>query len=136
MLIMGDWTVLDNLKYTESDEWVLVDGGTAKIGLTDYAQDQLSNIVFVDLSEVEVGGSLSRGDTCAAVESVKAASDVYAPVSGEVTAINGALDDEPEAINNDPYGAGWLIEVKLSNPSELNDLMDAAAYKKHCDARE
>jgi glycine cleavage system H protein len=136
MLIMGDWTILDNLKYTESDEWVLVDGGTAKIGLTDYAQDQLSNIVFVDLSEVEVGGSLSRGDTCAAVESVKAASDVYAPVSGEVTAINGALDDEPEAINNDPYGAGWLIEVKLSNPSELNNLMDAAAYKKHCDARE
>jgi glycine cleavage system H protein len=136
MLIMGDWTILDNLKYTESDEWVMVDGGIAKIGLTDYAQDQLSNIVFVDLSEVEVGGSLSRGDTCAAVESVKAASDVYAPVSGEVTAINGALDDEPEAINNDPYGAGWLIEVKLSNPSELNNLMDAAAYKKHCDARE
>jgi glycine cleavage system H protein len=133
---MGDWTILDNLKYTESDEWVMVDGGIAKIGLTDYAQDQLSNIVFVDLSEVEVGGSLSRGDTCAAVESVKAASDVYAPVSGEVTAINGALDDEPEAINNDPYGAGWLIEVKLSNPSELNGLMDAAAYKKHCDARE
>jgi glycine cleavage system H protein len=136
MLIMGDWTILDNLKYTESDEWVLVDGGTAKIGLTDYAQDQLSNIVFVDLSEVEVGGSLARGDTCAAVESVKAASDVYTPVSGEVTAINGALDDEPEIINSDPYGAGWLIEVKLSNPSELNNLMDAAAYKKHCDARE
>jgi glycine cleavage system H protein len=136
MLIMGDWTILDNLKYTESDEWVLVDGGTAKIGLTDYAQDQLSNIVFVDLSEVEVGGSLARGDTCAAVESVKAASDVYTPVSGEVTAINGALDDEPEIINSDPYGAGWLIEVKLSNPSELNGLMDAAAYKKHCDARE
>jgi glycine cleavage system H protein len=133
---MGDWTILDNLKYTESDEWVLVDGGTAKIGLTDYAQDQLSNIVFVDLSEVEVGGSLSRGDTCAAVESVKAASDVYAPVSGEITAVNGELDDEPEVINNDPYGAGWLIEIKLSNPSELNDLMDAAAYKKHCDARE
>jgi glycine cleavage system H protein len=136
MLIMGDWTILDNLKYTESDEWVLVDGNTAKIGLTDYAQDQLSNIVFVDLSEVEVGSSLSRGDTCAAVESVKAASDVYAPVSGEIVAVNGALDDEPEAINSDPYGAGWLIEVKLSNPSELNDLMDAAAYKKHCDARE
>ena len=133
---MGDWTILDNLKYTESDEWVLVDGGTAKIGLTDYAQDQLSNIVFVDLSEVEVGASLARGDTCAAVESVKAASDVYAPVSGEVIAVNGALDDEPEIINNDPFGAGWLIEVKLSNPSELNDLMDAAAYKKHCDARE
>ena len=133
---MGDWTILDNLKYTESDEWVQVDGGTAKIGLTDYAQDQLSNIVFVDLSEVEVGGPLTRGDTCAAVESVKAASDVYAPVSGEVVAINSALDDEPEIINSDPYGAGWLIEVKLSDPSQLNDLMDAAAYKKHCDARE
>jgi glycine cleavage system H protein len=135
-MIMGDWTILDNLKYTESDEWVLVDGDNAKIGLTDYAQDQLSNIVFVDLSEVEVGAALSKGDTCAAVESVKAASDVYAPVSGEVLAVNDALDDEPEIINSDPFGAGWLIEVKLSNTSELNDLMDAAAYKKHCDARE
>jgi glycine cleavage system H protein len=133
---MGDWTILDTLKYTDSDEWVMVSGSTAKIGLTDYAQDQLSNIVFVDLSEVEIGSTLSKGDTCAAVESVKAASDVYAPVSGEVVAVNGALDDEPEAINNDPYGAGWLIEIKLSNPSELNGLMDAAAYKKHCDARE
>ncbi len=133
---MGDWTILDNLKYTESDEWVMVTGSTAKVGLTDYAQDQLSNLVFVDLSEVEVGGKLAKGDTCAAVESVKAASDVYSPVSGEIVAINGALDDEPEAINNDPYGAGWLIEVKLSDPSELNSLMDAAAYKKHCNARE
>jgi glycine cleavage system H protein len=136
MLIMGDWTILDNLRYTESDEWVMADGDTAKIGLTDYAQDQLSNIVFVDLSEVEVGGSLTRGDTCAAVESVKAASDVYAPVSGEIVGVNGSLDEEPEVINDDPYGAGWLIEVKLNNLSELNDLMDAAAYKKHCDARE
>ncbi len=133
---MGDWTILDTLKYTESDEWVKVEGDTAKIGLTDYAQDQLSNIVFVDLSEVEVGGSLSRGDTCAAVESVKAASDVYTPVSGKVTAVNSALDDEPETINSDPYGAGWLVEVRLTNPSELDGLMDAAAYKKHCDARE
>ncbi len=133
---MGDWTILDNLKYTESDEWVMVAGSTAKVGLTDYAQDQLSNIVFVDLSEVEIGSKLAKGDTCAAVESVKAASDVYSPVSGEIVAINGALDDEPEAINNDPYGAGWLIEVKLSDPSELNSLMDASAYKKHCNARE
>ncbi|RPI97462.1 MAG: glycine cleavage system protein GcvH [Chloroflexi bacterium] len=133
---MGDWTILDTLKYTESDEWVKVEGDTAKIGLTDYAQDQLSDIVFVDLSEVEVGSSLTRGDTCAAVESVKAASDVYAPVSGKVTAINGALEDEPEAINKDPYGAGWLVEVRIANPSELDGLMDAAAYKKHCDARE
>jgi glycine cleavage system H protein len=133
---MGDWTILDSLKYAESDEWVMVNGDTAKIGLTDYAQDQLSNIVFVDLSEVEIGGTVTKGDACAAVESVKAASDVYSPVSGEVLAVNEALDDEPEIINDDPYGAGWLIEVKLSNPSELNGLMDAAAYKKHCETRE
>jgi glycine cleavage system H protein len=133
---MGDWTILDNLKYTESDEWVMVSGSTAKIGLSDYAQDQLSNIVFVDLSDVEVGSPVTKGEPFASVESVKAASDVYSPVSGEVVAVNTALDDEPEAINDEPYGKGWLIEVKLSNPSDLNGLMDAAAYKKHCDARE
>lgn len=133
---MGDWTILDNLKYTESDEWVMVSGSTAKIGLSDYAQDQLSNIVFVDLSDVEAGSTVTKGEPFASVESVKAASDVYSPVSGEVVAVNTALDDEPEAINDEPYGKGWLIEVKLSNPSELNSLLDAAAYKKHCDARE
>lgn len=132
---MADWKTPDNVKYTENDEWIRVDGDTAKIGLTDYAQDQLSDIVFVDLSEVEVGSTVKKGEAFATVESVKAASDVYAPASGTVTAINTALEDAPETINSDPYGDGWLIEIKLSNPAELNDLLDAAAYAKHCAAR-
>lgn len=132
---MADWKTPDNVKYTENDEWIRVDGDTAKIGLTDYAQDQLSDIVFVDLSEVEVGSTVKKGEAFATVESVKAASDVYAPASGTVTAINTALEDAPETINSDPYGDGWLIEIKLSNPAELNDLLDAAAYAKHCVAR-
>jgi len=133
---MAEWKTPANAKYTENDEWIIVNGDTAKIGLTDYAQDQLSDIVFVDLSEVEVGNSVSQGDTIAAVESVKAASDVYAPASGDVVAINEALDDEPETINSDPYGAGWLIEIKLSNAGELDGLLDADAYAKHCAERE
>jgi glycine cleavage system H protein len=133
---MADWKTLPNAKYTENDEWIIVDGDTAKIGLTDYAQDQLSDIVFVDLSEVEVGGTVTKGDSIAAVESVKAASDVYAPASGEVVAVNEALDDTPELINSDPYGAGWLIEIKLSAAGDLDDLLDVDAYVKHCAARE
>ncbi len=133
---MADWKTPANAKYTENDEWIIVDGDTAKIGLTDYAQDQLSDIVFVDLSEVEVGGTVTKGDTIATVESVKAASDVYAPASGEVVAINAALDDEPEVINSDPYGAGWMIAIKLTNTADLDDLLDMDAYAKHCAARE
>jgi glycine cleavage system H protein len=133
---MADWLVPDNARFAESDEWVIVSGSTAKIGLSDYAQGQLSDIVFVDLSESEVGGKVTKGEPIAAVESVKAASDIYAPVSGEIVAVNNALDDAPEAINDDPYGAGWLIEIKLSNPAELDGLMDAAAYTKYCAERE
>lgn len=131
---MGDWKTPDNAKYTENDEWIIVDGDTAKIGLTDYAQDQLSDVVFVDLPDV--GDTLTKGETFGTVESVKAASDVYAPAGGEVVAVNEALDDEPEMINSDPFGAGWLVEIKLSDPSDLNDLLDAAAYAKHCADRE
>lgn len=130
---MADWKTLENAKYTENDEWVIVEGGTAKIGLTDYAQDQLSDIVFVDLPDV--GDKVSKGEAFATVESVKAASDVYAPVSGEIVAVNSALDDAPETINGDPFGAGWIVEVKLESPVELNDLLDAAAYTKHCESR-
>ncbi len=133
---MADWKTPENAKYTENDEWIIVDGDTAKIGLTDYAQDQLSDIVFVDLSELEVGGTITKGEAFATVESVKAASDVYAPASGEVVAINEALEEEPEAINSDPFGAGWMVEIRLSDPSELEGLLDAAAYAKHCEARE
>ncbi len=132
---MADWKTPDNAKYTENDEWIIVDGDTAKVGLTDYAQDQLSDIVFVDM-QVEVGDTVSAGDSFATVESVKAASDVYAPASGEVVAVNSALDDTPETINGDPFGAGWMIEIKLSDAGELDGLLDAAAYAKHCAERE
>jgi len=132
---MADWKTPENLKYTENDEWVLVEGGSAKIGLTDYAQDQLSDIVFVDV-QVESGGKVTAGETFATVESVKAASDVFAPVSGSVLAVNEALNETPELINSDPYGAGWLIEVKLSDPSEANKLLDATGYAKHVAQRE
>lgn len=127
---MADWKTPDNAKYTENDEWIIVEGDTAKVGLTDYAQDQLSDIVFVDLPDV--GDKVSKGEAFATVESVKAASDVYAPASGEIVAVNTALDATPETINSDPFGAGWIIEIKLDNAAELNDLLDAAAYAKHC----
>ncbi len=131
---MADWKTPEDLKYTENDEWIRVEGDTAKIGLTDYAQDHLSDLVFVELPDV--GEKLTKGEAFASVESVKAASDVYAPASGEVIAVNNKLDDAPETINSDPYGEGWFVEIKLSNKAELNDLLDAAAYAKHCAARE
>jgi glycine cleavage system H protein len=133
---MADWKFPQDVKYTENDEWIKVDGESAKIGLTDYAQDQLSDIVYVDLGDAEVGGAIAQGDTIAAVESVKAAADVYAPASGEIVATNDTLEDEPELINSDPYGAGWLVEITLSNAGELDSLLDAAAYQKHCEERE
>lgn len=129
---MAEWKTPENAKYTENDEWIIVSGGTARIGLTDYAQDQISDVVFVDLSEVEIGSTVTRGEPFATVESVKATADVYAPASGQVVAINEALEDTPETINGDPYGAGWMIEIRLSNPGELDGLMNAGAYAQHC----
>ncbi len=117
-----------DLKYTNNDEWVRVEGDTAVIGITDYAQDQLSDIVFVEYIVAE-GDTAARGDVCATVESVKAAADVYLPVSGDVIAVNEALIDAPEMVNSDPYGEAWMIKVKLSDPAELDDLLDAAAYE-------
>lgn len=117
-----------DLKYTKNDEWVRVDGDEAVIGITDYAQDQLSDIVFVEIVAFE-GDSLDQGETCAVVESVKAAADVYMPVSGEIAEINEALADSPEMINEDPYGKAWLLKIIMSNPAELDDLMDAETYK-------
>ena len=114
------------LKYTENDEWIKVEGDTGVIGISDYAQEQLSDIVFVEII-----------DTCATVESVKAASDVYSPVSGTVTAINDEdLPDSPELVNSDPYGQAWMLKIELSDPSELDVLMDAGSYQKYCDERE
>lgn len=116
-----------NLKYTKNDEWIKVEGNTGTIGITDHAQEQLSDIVFVEIV-VSEGDSVSQGDSCATVESVKAAADVYMPVSGNVIAVNEALGDTPEKINSDPYGEAWFVKVELSNPDELEGLMDAAAY--------
>jgi glycine cleavage system H protein len=116
-----------NLKYTKSHEWVRDNGdGTVTVGISDHAQEQLGDLVFVELPEA--GATLSAGDACAVVESVKAASDVYAPLSGEVVEGNPALADAPETVNQDAYGDGWLFTLRLSQPEELAGLMDAAAY--------
>lgn len=115
------------LKYTDNDEWIRVEGDIATMGVTDYAQDQLSDVVFVEIVVLE-GDQLEKGATCAVVESVKAAADIYMPVSGEITAINEALIEGPELINQDPFGEAWIIKIKMSNPDELEDLMDADTY--------
>ncbi|HEX7567151.1 MAG TPA: glycine cleavage system protein GcvH [Anaerolineaceae bacterium] len=124
--------VLKNLKYSSTDEWVLVEGNTATIGITDYAQSQLSDIVYVEI-RVSPGEKLAKNGTLAAVESVKAASDVNSPVSGKVVSINEGLAQTPETVNKDPFGAAWMVKLELSNPAELDSLMDAAAYKTYCE---
>ena len=116
----------DNLKYTKSHEWVRNEGdGTVSVGITDHAQELLGDLVFVELPEV--GTQLTAGDECAVVESVKAASDVYSPLDGEVTEANEALADSPEAINEAPYD-NWIFRLRLSNPAQLDELLDAEAY--------
>jgi glycine cleavage system H protein len=116
-----------DLLYTKHDEWVRVEGDEVVIGITDYAQDQLSDVVYVELPEV--GDSFDKGEPFGVVESVKAASDVFMPVTGEITAINEELEDSPEIVNEDPYGKGWFIRIRLSYKSDLDDLMDAEAYQ-------
>ncbi len=116
-------------RYTKEHEWVRVSGATGTIGITDYAQHELGDVVFVELPKV--GAKLSAGQAFGTVESVKAVSEIYAPASGEVTEANAALGNEPEKINQDPHGAAWLIKIKFSNPSEVNSLMDAAAYQAY-----
>ena len=119
----------DDLRYTAEHEWVREPGeteGSLRIGITDFAQDALGDIVYVQLPEV--GLPVTAGEPVGELESTKSVSDVYVPVSGEVVARNEALDGAPELVNSDPYGAGWLFEVVPSNPSELDDLLDAAAY--------
>ena len=119
--------ILDELRYADSHEWVKLEGDTAYVGITDYAQHALGNIVYVDMPEE--GDEVTAGEEFGAVESVKAASDLISPVSGEVIEVNEALNDEPELVNQDPY-ANWIIKVKLSDPSEIDNLLDAAAYAK------
>lgn len=123
-----------NYKYANTDEWVSVEGNIATIGISDFAQDQLSDVVFVEIT-AGVGDSVKKGGTIATVESVKAASDVNSPVSGKVVAVNDALSNTPETVNSDPFGAAWMLKVGLSNPAELDTLMDAAAYEKFCSER-
>jgi len=123
-----------DLKYTESDEWIRLEGKVATLGVTDYAQDQLSDLVFFEISAA-VGEAVSKGQTIGAIESVKAAADLYSPVSGTLKAINESLASAPELVNSDPYGAGWMARVELSDSSELDGLMDSTAYQKHCEER-
>ena len=117
-----------DLKYSKNDEWIRIEGDEVVLGITDYAQDQLSDIVFVEIVALE-GDSLAKGEVCVVVESVKAAADVYMPVTGEITAINETLADTPELINEDPFGNAWLLKIKMADESELDGLMDAETYK-------
>ena len=118
--------------YTKDHEWVSVDGDVATVGITDFAQGQLGDVVFVEVPEA--GRQVAKGGEAAVVESVKAASDVYAPVSGEVTEGNQALVDQPDLVNTDPEASGWFFRLRLSDPGELEGLMDEAAYKAFCES--
>lgn len=123
-----------NLKYATTDEWVLVKGNIATLGVSDYAQEQLSDIVFVEIN-AGVGESIKKNATIATVESVKAAADVNSPVSGKIIEINETLSNTPEVVNSDPFGTAWMVKIDLSNPAELDSLMDAKAYEKYCSER-
>ena len=119
------------IRYTKEHEWVKVDGDTATVGISPYAQEQLGDVVFVELPEV--GKKVEKGKEMAVVESVKAASEVYAPISGEVAEINNALTDAPATVNEDALGKGWFAKIRLANKGELDGLMDEAAYKAYVD---
>jgi glycine cleavage system H protein len=123
-----------NLKYAKTDEWVKLDGNVATVGVSDYAQDQLSDIVFVEFT-LAPGEQAKKDTTCVTLESVKAAADVNSPVSGKVVAVNDALPQNPEKVNSDPFGEAWMLKIEISNPAELDSLMDAAAYEKYCQER-
>ena len=116
----------EDVRYAESHEWARSEGDGVKVGISDYAQDQLGDIVFVELPEV--GDTMGKGEEFGTVESVKAVSELYMPVAGEVVAVNDTLEDAPEKVNNTPYGDGWMIQIKAENPSELDDLMDNNTY--------
>ena len=124
---------MPDIRYTEEHEWVRVDGQVATVGISNHAQEQLGDVVFVELPEV--GRTVSRNAAMAVVESVKAASDVYAPISGEVVEVNAALTDDPALVNGDAEGAGWFCKLKIANPAELDALMDAAAYRSFVESQ-
>lgn len=117
----------ENLQYTKKHEWIRIEGESALIGITDYAQEQLGDVVYVELPDV--GAQLTQFEVCGTIESVKTVSDLYTPLSGEVLRINEALDETPELINNEPYGAGWIAEIHVSDQEELNNLLSAEEYE-------
>ena len=121
----------DGLRYSAEHEWVAIDGDRARVGITDFAQDALGDVVYVQLPEV--GAAVAAGASCAEVESTKSVSDIYSPLSGVVAEVNTALADAPEQLNQDPYGAGWIFVVRVSDPSEVESLMDAPAYRAMID---
>ena len=118
----------DNLKYTKDHEWLKIDGDEALIGITDYAQNELGDIVFIEVETVDE--DLDREETFGTIEAVKTVSDMFMPISGKVVEFNETLEASPEVVNSDPYGDGWIVKIKISNSDELNDLLDAAAYKE------
>lgn len=118
----------ENLKYTKDHEWVRVEGTEGYVGITDFAQGELGDIVYVDISSV--GQSLAKDAVFGTVEAVKTVSDLFLPVSATIIELNAALNDQPEVVNKDPYGEGWMVKITIQDPAELNDLMDAAAYRQ------
>ncbi len=124
----------DDLKYTENDEWIRVEGDNGTTGISDFAQDQLSDVVYVEIT-VAIGEEVEKGDTFGLVESVKAAADVYMPVTGTITEVNDALADTPELVNSDPYGEAWMVKFKLSDSSQLDDLLDVSDYMQSVEER-
>jgi len=119
--------IKENLKYTEDHEWLRVEGEFGYIGVSDYAQDQLGDVVFVEVETV--GETLKKGEALGTIEAVKTVSDIFMPVSGEILEFNPGLESNPEIINKDPYGEGWIVKIKIANPAEINALMDAGQYK-------
>ena len=131
---MSDYELPDSLRYSVEDEWTRSEEEHTTVGVTDYAQQQLGDIVFVELPEI--GRTIEKGEPFGVIESVKAVSDLFAPLSGEIVEVNDALAERPEAVNEDCYGDGWMIAIALSDPAELEALLDAAAYAKHIKDRE
>ena len=126
--------VKEDRLYTESDEWIKVEGNRARIGITDYAQEKMNDLTYVELPAVDT--VVKKGDPVAVVESVKSAEDIYSPLSGKIVAVNQELEDTPEKINEDPYGEGWIYEIEISDPSELEGYMDHTAYESYLSDRE
>jgi glycine cleavage system H protein len=117
----------EDLKYTDDHEWVRVEGNIATVGVTDHAASELGDVVYID---IEMDGTVSKGDTIGTIEAVKTVADMYSPISGTITEINTSLNDNPEVVNNDAYGDGWIVKIELSDSNELDELMDASSYKE------